>query len=143
MVPPSIVCGIARMGDKNKSGPEQLRVYWLAIDFMEAVDALVEELPVKGSLGRQLQRAAESIVLNIREGAAHTNTATKLYHYRVAHGSANECIGALHVFARRYPRMNFRRHTQLANQVCVMMQGLIRSVESRDTATTPTLPQPR
>ena len=138
------MCAVfARMGDKNRAGPERLRVYWLAIDFMESVDALVAQLPVKGSLGSQLQRAAESIVLNIREGAAHTNAATKLYHYRVAHGSANECIGALHVFARRYPVMNFRRPTQLANQVCVMLQNLIRSVESRDSTTTPTLPKPK
>jgi four helix bundle protein len=104
-------------------------VYWLALDFLDAVQQVLQPVPVKGSLGDQLGRAAESILLNLREGAAHITPAKKVYHFQLSHGSADECIGALHAFARRYPRMHFNVEVRMANMICVMMIGLIRAQE--------------
>ena len=38
----------------------------------------------------QLRRSAESIVLNIAEGAGHYSPGRKIYHYQLARGSAGE-----------------------------------------------------
>ena len=103
--------------EEKRCGAEGLRVYWLALDFLDAVRELLERVPVKGSLGDQLRRAAESIVLNLREGAAHISPGMKLYHFQITHGSADECIGALHAFSRRYPADNFRREVRMANMI--------------------------
>ena len=116
----------------NRRGAEQLRVYWLALDFVDAVQRLLERIPVKGSLGDQLRRAAESIVLNLREGAAHISAGKKLYHFQNAHGSADESIGALHLFSRRYSEDDFKREIRMANMICVMTVSLIRTQERRE-----------
>ena len=132
MEAPGLTCILPRMAnDGEKRGAERLRVYWLSQDFLDAVGCLLESVPVKGSLGEQLRRAAESIMLNIREGASHISPGKKLYHFQLSHASADECIGALHGFARRYPRMNFTREIRMANMICVMMVALIRAQEER------------
>jgi four helix bundle protein len=51
----------------------------------------------------QLRRSAESIVLNIAEGAGHYSPGRKIYHYHLACGSAGECIAALTHLYRRKP----------------------------------------
>ena len=119
--------------DTIRRGPEGLRVYWLALDFVSAVDELIERLPTKGTLGEQLRRAAESIILNIAEGAAHVAPGTKIYHYELAYASAHECIAALHALGRRYPDVNTNAELRMVNMICVMLVSLLKKQRERAT----------
>ena len=108
------------------SGPERLRVYHLALAFARQVDALLRRLRLRSSLADQLTRAAESIILNIAEGAAHFSPGKKRYHYRLAHGSASECIGALTRLRDRYPGLDVRTLRRTADMICVMLMPLMK-----------------
>ena len=123
--------GIGGMGNEIKRGVEGLRVYCLAQDFVASVDRLLQRMPVRGSIGDQLRRAAESIVLNIAEGAVHISAGNKLNHYGSAHASAQESIAALQVIDRRYRGLRVRDEIRMANMIGVMMKGLINEQRKR------------
>jgi four helix bundle protein len=79
---------------------ERLDVYRVAVQFHRS---LVPLKHVRGAadLRDQLFRASESIVLNIAEGAGRYGADDKRRFYRMANGSAMECVGALKLFHNR------------------------------------------
>lgn len=116
---------------EQQRGPERLRVYLLAQDLAVSADGIARSLVRSPSLADQLRRASESVVLNIAEGAAHFTTGRKIYHYQTARGSAAECLAALNHVNRLRPSDAARSARNNANMVCMMLTGLIRSLEAR------------
>ena len=80
-------------------GHERLDAYRVALEFCELAHGLANQLPrAKGQLGDQLERASESILLRIAEGAgAAWRSADQRRHFRAARGSAMECAAVLDV----------------------------------------------
>jgi four helix bundle protein len=80
-------------------GFEKLDDYRVAIIFAELAHPIARRLPrTKGQLGDQLERAAESILLRIAEGAGcELKSADQRRHFRGARGSAMECAAILDV----------------------------------------------
>jgi len=72
---------------------ENLDVYKLALEVAKACAAL-RIPPGRSHLRDQLQRAADSVVLNIAEGRARGGDAGR-NHFRIAAGSAAESCAAL------------------------------------------------
>jgi four helix bundle protein len=112
-------------------GPERLRVYHLAQDLATSVDRIARVSARNGSLADQLRRSAESIVLNIAEGAGHYSPGRKIYHYQLARGSAAECIAALTQVNRRRPSEVIASSRRSANMISAMLTALIHSLETR------------
>jgi four helix bundle protein len=80
---------------------ERLEVFQVALEAIVLLDELAAELPNgRGYMRDQLRRAANSIALNIAEGAGEFAPAEKARFYRIARRSATECAGQLLV-ARR------------------------------------------
>jgi hypothetical protein len=81
---------------------DRLDVYRVAREFDSFA---ARALPLRGSkvLGDQLERASSSIVLNIAEGAGRFARAEKAQFYRVARGSAMECMARLRPRLRPLP----------------------------------------
>ena len=79
---------------------ERLDVYCVAVKFHRTIVPLRQ---VRGAadLRDQLLRASESIVLNIAEGAGRFGSEDKRRFYRIASGSAMECVGALELLHNR------------------------------------------
>ena len=73
---------------------ERLDVYRLALEFRRSLAPLPK---VRGiaPLRDQLFRAADSVVLNIAEGAGRNSRCDKQRHYEIAKGSATESAAAL------------------------------------------------
>ena len=73
---------------------ERLDVYCVALEFRRSLAPLAK---VRGiaPLRDQLFRAADSVVLNIAEGAGRNSRADKQRHYEIAKGSATESAAAL------------------------------------------------
>lgn len=115
-------------------GPERLRVYHLALAFARHVDAVLRQARCRSSLSNQLIRAAESIILNIAEGAGHFSPGLKRHHYQIAHASAEECIGALARLADLNPRLELRYLRRDADMICVMLNALILRVSEGEPA---------
>jgi four helix bundle protein len=80
-------------------GFERLDVYRVALMFAKLAHPLSRRLPrTKGQLGDQLERAAESILLRIAEGAGcELKSADQRRHFRAARGSAMECAAVLDI----------------------------------------------
>ena len=73
---------------------EKLDCYSLATDF--ARWACKQPFPAyRSKLRDQLIRAADSVVLNIAEGAGHPPGGNRSKHHRIARGSAAECCAIL------------------------------------------------
>ena len=79
---------------------ERLEAYQLALDFVRRARAIASDLPRgHASLANQLRRAANSIALNIAEGAGESSAAEKARIYRIARRSALESAACLDVIA--------------------------------------------
>jgi four helix bundle protein len=80
---------------------ERLDVFGVALDAVAILDELAEELPDGRAYMRdQLRRAANSIALNLAEGAGEFAPAEKARFYRMARRSATECAGQVMVCCR-------------------------------------------
>ena len=80
---------------------QRLEVFGHAVEAVAVIDELVEELPEgRGYIRDQLRRAANSIALNIAEGAGEFVPAEKARFYRMAKRSATECAGQILVCER-------------------------------------------
>jgi four helix bundle protein len=89
------------MGRKVRFDCQRLEVFDLAVEAVAVVDELAEELPEgRGYIRDQLRRAANSIALNIAEGAGEYVAAEKARFYRMARRSATECAGQILVCER-------------------------------------------
>jgi len=78
---------------------ERLDAYRVAVEFRGFAQTLIVRLPkVKGQLGDQLERASESIVLRIAEGAGcEWRSPEQKRHFRGARGSVLECSACLDI----------------------------------------------
>lgn len=81
---------------------ENLEVYKKAIDFAHEVSGFAENFP-KGNyyLSDQLNRASLSIATNIAEGNGKYHKADRVNFFRIARGSAFECVPILELCRRK------------------------------------------
>lgn len=80
---------------------EKLEVFRVALEMAVRVDPIADHLPRRRSYMRdQLRRAANSVPLNIAEGAGEFSPAEKARFYRIARRSATEVAAQL-VLAER------------------------------------------
>jgi four helix bundle protein len=96
---------------------QRLEVFGQAVEAVAVIDDLVEELPEgRAYIRDQLRRAANSIALNIAEGAGEFVPGEKARFYRMAKRSATECAGQILVCERlglaAAPRMDAYISTQ-------------------------------
>jgi four helix bundle protein len=73
---------------------ERLDVYRVALEFRQSL-GILDTVRNISALRDQIFRAADSVVLNIAEGAGRHARADKRRHYSYALGSASECGAAL------------------------------------------------
>ena len=73
---------------------ERLDVYRVALEFRQSL-GILDSVRNISALRDQIFRAADSVVLNIAEGAGRHAHADKRRHYSYALGSASECGAAL------------------------------------------------
>lgn len=88
-------------GEQRRFDFERLDVFSVALDAVVILDEVAEDLPEGRAYVRdQLRRAANSIALNIAEGAGEFAPAEKARFYRMAKRSATECAGQILVCRR-------------------------------------------
>ena len=92
-----------------------------------AID-VVDELP-RGNATRadQLNRAAESVVRNIAEGAGRWSKADSAKHYKIARGEAMECAASLDVLKLRklVAPKRYDRGIELLEEVVAMLTKMV------------------
>jgi len=124
-------------GDRVRFDFERLDVFTVALDAVLIVDRVAEDLPEgRGYMRDQLRRAANSIPLNIAEGAGELLPAEKARFYRIAKRSATECAGQLLVMRKHgmstAPRIDAA--LDVLERVIAMLVTLVRRCGERDRA---------
>ncbi|MCI0339841.1 MAG: four helix bundle protein [Planctomycetales bacterium] len=81
---------------------ERLEAYSVAREFLGNVADLLAGLPRGESrIADQLKRAADSVFLNLCEGAGRRAGKEKAHHYEIARGSGTECAAILDILLLR------------------------------------------
>ena len=107
---------------------QHLDVCQRSIEFLSLAYRLRAQIP-KGNadLVDQLRRAAQSISLNIAEGAGRATRADKAKHYTIARGSAMECAAELDVLriGELIDPDDYTRGIELLERIVAMLTKLI------------------
>ena len=80
---------------------EKLIVYRRALEFVAWSQILIDSLTKKTSTRDHLERAGDSIALNIAEGNGKFSLKDRARFFQMAHGSALECAACLDLFVAR------------------------------------------
>ena len=80
---------------------EKLTVYQRALEFASWSPDLIESLTKRTSTRDHLERAGDSIALNIAEGNGKFSQKDRARFFQIAHGSALECAGCLDLLVAR------------------------------------------
>jgi four helix bundle protein len=80
---------------------EKLTVYQRALDFARWSQTLIESITKKTSTRDHLERAGDSIALNIAEGNGKFSGRDRARFFQIAHGSALESAACLDLFVAR------------------------------------------
>jgi len=81
----------------NENASHTFHVYEVAKELARALRPLIERIEKQDrSLVDQIRRAAQSVMLNVREGNRRAGR-DRLHSFRIAAGSADEVVGALDV----------------------------------------------
>jgi len=112
---------------------EKLNVYQEGLDFIKWFYALAEKINIKGNLFNQLDRAANSIVLNIAEGNGKYTPADRCRFFDIAKGSTFECAAALDILVAQKvaTEMDINPGKEILKNIVNMLIGLIRNNSNR------------
>ncbi len=107
---------------------EKLDVYRKAVDFADSICELTKDFQ-KGNyyLVDQLNRASLSISTNIAEGNGRYHKADRINFFRIARGSAFECVPILEICKRKkliVANQNEKLKKEIED-ICKMLSGLI------------------
>jgi len=80
---------------------EKLTVYQRALEFATWSQELIDSLTKKTSTRDHLERAGDSIALNIAEGNGKFSQKDRARFFQIAHGSALECAACLDLLVAR------------------------------------------
>jgi len=80
---------------------EKLTVYQRALEFAAWSQNLIDSLTKKTSTRDHLERAGDSVALNIAEGNGKFSQKDRARFFQIAHGSALECAGCLDLLVAR------------------------------------------
>jgi four helix bundle protein len=80
---------------------EKLKVYQRALEFAAWSQILIDSVSKKTSTRDHLERAGDSIALNIAEGNGKFSQKDRARFFQIAHGSALECAACLDLFVAR------------------------------------------
>jgi len=107
---------------------EKMTVYQRALEFIEWVTPLVEEMPKSIAVQNQLDRASTSIVLNIAEGNGKFGPADRFKYFDIARGSTVECAACLDVLVKKKKCSSDQVSSgkALLHEVVAMLMGLLK-----------------
>ena len=112
---------------------EKLMAYQEALGLAKELISLSQSLRRNNySLADQLRRAAMSVPANIAEGCGRWHSKDKIQFFRIAIGSANECIPFID-FAYSFGVLNESDHNRIKNRVEIVAKlifGLIKATPS-------------
>ena len=113
---------------------EKLEVYRETISFIAWLSSLLEATPRIGDIKDQLDRAANSIALNIAEGNGKYTLKDRCKFFDIAHGSALECGAGLDILVAKgkLTPEQIRPGKESLQKIVRMLIGLIKRNSTRE-----------
>jgi four helix bundle protein len=113
---------------------ERLDLYWEVIGFIGWLSAVLEPIARAGDVRDQLDRASNSIALNLAEGNGKFTARDRCRYFDSAHGSALECAAGLDVLVARkkLSQEEIRPGKERLQRIVQMLIGLIKRNSTRD-----------
>lgn len=113
---------------------EKLEVYRESIAFVAWLSALLETTPRIGDIKDQLDRASNSIALNIAEGNGKYTPKDRCRFFDIAHGSALECAAGLDILVAKLKLTaeQIRPGKDALQRIVRMLVGLLKRNSSRE-----------
>jgi four helix bundle protein len=112
---------------------KNLHVYEKALDYSYNVRQSVKGFPKDELFGliSQYRRAADSIVLNIAEGAGNSSKLEYARFLDIAIRSAFECLACLDIAVRNtfLSQEDYTKYSQQTNEIIAMLHGLKKSIK--------------
>ena len=123
---------------------ERLDLYWEVIGFVGWLSELIEPLIRTGDVRDQLDRASNSIALNLAEGNGKFTARDRCRYFASAHGSALECAAGLDVLVARnkLTTEQIRPGKERLQRIVQMLIGLIKRNSTRDYEKSADIPPP-
>jgi four helix bundle protein len=112
---------------------EKLNVYKRSIDFIKWTNKLIRKINSKNSTIDQLERASDSIVLNISEGNGKYTPRDKCRYFDISRGSAMESAACLDVLLAKN-LISIEENDEgkkFLVEIVKMLMGLIKSTSGR------------
>jgi four helix bundle protein len=112
---------------------DKLEVYQEALAFNAWLSDLIGELTRLGDVKDQLDRASNSIVLNIAEGNGKYSLKDRCRFMDTAHGSALECAAGLDILVakRKLAKSQIEAGKSSLQKIVRMLIGLIKTNSAR------------
>lgn len=112
---------------------EKLIVYQKSLEFLEWINSVLDNIKSKGSIIDQIERASESIILNIAEGNGKYSGKDKCRYFDISRGSSLECAACLDVMYKKKIIDEELRNTgkMKLKEIVSMLIGLIKSNSDR------------
>ena len=106
---------------------EKLNVYRRALEFAAWSQILIDAVKKKTSTRDQLERAGDSIALNIAEGNGKFSTKDRARFFQIAHGSALESAACLDLLVARQccDADNVEKGKQLLEEIVKMLFAML------------------
>lgn len=113
---------------------EKLEVYREDISFIAWLSSLLEATPRIGDIKDQLDRAANSIALNIAEGNGKYTLKVRCKFFDIAHGSSLECAAGLDILVAKAKLTTdqIRPGKDSLQKIVRMLIGLLKRNSSRE-----------
>jgi four helix bundle protein len=113
---------------------EKLEAYRETISFIAWLSALLEATPRIGDVKDQLDRASNSVALNIAEGNGKYSPKDRCRFFDIAHGSALECAAGLDILVAKskLTKEQIRPGKESLQKIVRMLIGLIKRNSNRE-----------
>jgi four helix bundle protein len=113
---------------------ERLDVYQQSISFIVWLSELLDGMAKLGDIKDQLDRASNSIALNIAEGNGKFSPKDRCRFFDIAHGSALECAAGLDILVakKKLAPEQIQSGKDGLHKIVQMLIGLIKRNSSRE-----------
>ncbi|MCB0283409.1 MAG: four helix bundle protein [Calditrichaeota bacterium] len=117
----------------SKFSHEKLNVYREGLKFITWLSDLDSKGKIKGNILNQLDRASNSVVLNIAEGNGKYTSADRCRFFDIAKGSAFECAAGLDILVAQgaVDKEEVLKGKEILLNIVNMLVGLIRTNSDR------------
>jgi four helix bundle protein len=112
---------------------EKLKVYQKSLEYLEWITLVLDNIKPKLSITDQIERASQSILLNIAEGNGKYSGKDKCRYFDIARGSSLECAACLDVMLKKkiIDDVTLTKGKLQLKEIVSMLIGLIKANSDR------------